>query len=300
MQVDKRLLVVAGVLLVGQLIAGGAAIRYRAAAEVARTEQAIAEAEAQSLEARLVRLHAARVAAAPEATTPPVVPAAAEEAEVAVPSAATDDGATVVLEARIGELESALGEKERLIASLQVRATNAPPARERRPDRRRGLEQLREEDPERYAEIVKQRDEFRERVRHSLAEKTAHFVSADTSGMDEEEQEQHQVMLQLLNRTWELSEQLQADPPREERWQIYRELGETTATLEPMMQDARGREFRALGEELGYEGDEAQQFVDRINTVIDATTLRSGFRGMGRTRGGSSGARGPDGGGPGQ
>ncbi|HOW97856.1 MAG TPA: hypothetical protein P5567_10730 [Kiritimatiellia bacterium] len=249
----------------------------------ARAEQqaAAARAEADTLRAR-VSASAAVVAPAPE-DSPAEVPA------IAV--ARADDSEA---QARIRELETALAEKDRVIWDLQARATNRPPPEDRRGrDRGDWMEDLRQRDPARYEEMQKRREERQREVSRQYAEKAAYFLKRDTSKMTDEEKASYDLMLQLLDETWRLSEQMRSELSPEQRRELGQALREKARVLNPLLEEERARTFIELGEQVGYAGAAATEFADYLESVIDLTSPRGMFRGGppgGRGPGGSGGA----------
>jgi hypothetical protein len=161
-------------------------------------------------------------------------------------------------------------------AHAATAATAAEPPHERSD----WLENLREEDPDRYAEIQARRAEAQQRVRDSFARKAAHFLYRDTTTMDEIERAEYEHMLGLLGETWQLAEQMQAtDLNREARWEIRREVMQNVRTLTPILEAERDREFYQLAQQLGYDDQRAGQFVDYINDMIEVSTFGSIMRG---------------------
>ncbi|MBU1692718.1 MAG: hypothetical protein KKC51_02020 [Verrucomicrobia bacterium] len=194
---------------------------------------------------------------------------------------------------RVRELEAALAEKDRVIWDLQVKATNRPPDEARRPrDQRNWMEELRQSDPARYEEIQKRREERQQQISDQFAQKAAYFLKRDTSKMAEAERESYSQMLQLLDETWRMAEQLRVEMPREERRALSESLHEKMDVLNPLLQQERTRTFMEAGLEVGYSDEEAAQFAEYLNTVIDLTSPRGMFRGgppgrEGSRRGGS-------------
>jgi len=139
---------------------------------------------------------------------------------------------------------------------------------------------MKKNDPERYQEMTARREEARQQTRDSLARKAAYLLNRDTSDMNDDERESYNQMLQLLDDAWEFSEQLRTDPPREERHELWQNLRETVAALEPMMRDERDREFYSLGLEAGCSEAEARALVNHLNEVLDLTSLRNVYEGM--------------------
>lgn len=247
------------------------AIRYRA--ELAATqEEAIKLKRDLALSAPTVRVYEPTTHATPtEAPSTPV-----ETASVTEPDSAGS---------RVQELELQIQDKDRLIAALQQQKQAAPPPdfRQQRPNQNWD-EVMKTNDPERYKQMIKEREEARSKVQKSFAEKADHFLKQDTSGMTDDEVAAHEQMLQVLDQTWQLAEQLQADTPRDQRWQIMRQLRDNVATLEPAMKDERTKEWYKLSTELGYKGDDATAFVQYLDKIVDVTSMSDIYQTMRRGR----------------
>jgi hypothetical protein len=199
------------------------------------------------------------------------------------------------LKEKLQSLQSALEQKELLIADLQ-RQTNRPP-----PDRQwrnptNWMEQLKKDDPKRYEEMVKAREEARQKVNRSFAEKADYLLKRDKSKLSEEEQAQHEQMVSLLNDTWLMAEKLRTDNlPREERFEAMRTMRDNMRTLEPMMDKERDRALYDVGKQVGYTDKAAQDFVQYMNDLIEVTSMRDIYQNMRRGGGGPEGPGGPGG-----
>ncbi len=216
-----------------------------------------------------------------------------------------------VWRSRVNRLQEQLAEKDRLIATLRKSDEPAPvptdmpppgppPGEDRRPGRDRGawLEEIKQTDPQRYEEIQARRQEARQRRQRSIAEQANYFLDRDTSKMDEDEAAEYKRMLGLLDETWRLSEQMQANLAPEERHDLMRTMHENVDELTPLMEAERDRTFYEIGRDFGYTEDEAQDFVEYLNGIIEVTSMRTIFGGMHGGPGGGGpwgGGGGPDG-----
>lgn len=272
-------------MLVGGLVVyiatTGLAVHFKLRAD--RLERHYREAAVEVEELR-ERLNAPR----PQVTTP-----AARIVEVTRTGQVTEEDALLD---RIAELERELSAREDAEASAQLDRRYTPPtdpSSEEPRERRDWMEEMRENDPDRYAEMMRRREEMRQRVQDSLARKASHFLYRDTSAMTDVEREEYQHMLGLLGETWNLHEQMQLEElSREDRNELRRAMGENLRELRPLLSAQRDREFYDLGLQLGYTEQNAAQFVDYINEMIDITSMNIWTRGGG----GGSGRGGPGGG----
>jgi hypothetical protein len=222
-----------------------------------------------------------QAAAAMAEQTGPTI-ATASLAAVSAPSDADPDWAE-----EVDRLKAELVRRDEMIANMRNQVRQIPMSTEQiaavaPPARGDWLENLREEDPERYEQIQQRRIEMRQRVQDSFARKAAHFLYRDTNFMSEAEQVEHGQMLSLLENTWRLAERVQDDSLSwEDRRPIRAELMEQVAELRPLLESARDRELYDLGRQLGYDEAGAAQFVEYINDMHEVSSFTGIFRGRG-------------------
>lgn len=211
MQSQNTLLIATAVLVLLLITAATSAVYYKNLS--VDLESRIAEKEQQ----------AAPEAPVTVAVNTPAVPAAAE-------APAADE--TAALHARIRELELALAQNSRTTPATQTRDEPQGSQRsEQRPrrDYSSWLEDMKKNNPEQYQEMMKRREEAQQRIKNSFAKKAAMVLDRDTTAMGKEEKEEYQLMVQLLDDTWKISERMQQpDLPHEERHQIGHQLFENT------------------------------------------------------------------------
>ena len=266
----------AGILLLAALAATGTAARY--AKRMAELDSALLRAQAETDTLRLRQEKALWRPSGPEAVVP------TEDSEA---NGAGDRSEIARLENRVRELEAALSERERQRTARGTRTQEDGVEREPAPRRQRfDLESLRESDPERYQRIVERREQMRERTQQAFSRKADFLANRDLSDLDETEQAEHKRTQELLQAMWELAEHNQQETTRQERMQLWREMGQHARELGPLLHKARDREFVALGKSLGYADDDAAAFAGYLNEVIETTSLTGGLmpRGFGRGR----------------
>ncbi len=161
------------------------------------------------------------------------------------------------------------------------------PQRESREDR---IARMKEEDPEGYAEMIKRREEFQEKMKYNLAERTATFMDLDTANMTEEERASHELLVEKMATIWALTDQFN-NPEQPPDRDAMRELFAISREVRPLMDQERTIMFKQLGTDLGYEGGDAQDFATHVEDIISATSLQT-IMPHGGGRGGSSGGRG--------
>ncbi len=165
-----------------------------------------------------------------------------------------------------------------LRAELATAQANQPPQRESREER---MARMKEEDPEGYAEMVKNRTERQDAIRYDLAERTANFMELDAAFMTDAERENHDLLVEKMATVWALTEQfndLEQPPNRESMRELFGAIKEA----QPLMDVERSTMFRQLADDLGYDGEEAQSFSSYIEDIISATTIQMPRGGSGR------------------
>ena len=239
--------------------------------------------------------------------------------EVAVPAVATtplpDATSSVAradaesLRARVRELEKLLDAREARLAELaaaadrepasppaEARAAEAPAEAPRRPRAgvRERMERMKTEEPERYAEMQRRQEEFRERMRASNEARDTYLASVDTSRMTAEQKSNHERLLAALKTLDTLGERMMpgAENPLtdEERQKFFSSMGE----IGPLMEQER----RFLLEETGRAyGEEGADFADYIQELFENTSPIPSrmWRGRGPRFGGGPGGPPPGG-----
>jgi len=161
-----------------------------------------------------------------------------------------------------------------LNAELAAAKERQRPQRESWEDR---MTRMKEEDPEGYAEMIKNRTERRDAIRYDLAERTANFMELDTEFMTDAERNNHDLLIEKMAEVWTLTEQFN-DPEQPPNREAMRELFGTINEARPLMDAERSTMFRQLANDLGYDGDEAQEFSSYVEDIISATTIQPPHR----------------------
>ena len=231
-------------------------------------------------------------------------PVAAEEPakaeETAKKAAVADKGGEASVKAlrrRVAELERMLAAQE---ADSEVAISNAVvaarPADRPQQSWRERMEEMRKNAPERYTEMTNRFARWHRDQAERARNKIDFLSSIDTSRMSGEAKKTHVALQNLIARREELSARLQQeDLSDEERGQAMRELGESHREMMRLNAEERRNLFAETARNLGFEGDEANEFSATIQEVIEATD--NGWGG-GRRHGGGrhgGGGRGPGG-----
>lgn len=199
------------------------------------------------------------------------------------------------LRSRIKSLESQLAERENNASEEPVgkpstnrvegfRPFGRPPSAAQM---RAHFEEMRERDPQRYAQITNNMARWRTRRQERLQNQFELLASADTAHMTKEQQQIHETYLDLLVRQEELHELTNpdnADVTDEQRDAAFKEMREIGRQIHELQRAERDTLLTQTANSLGLRGKQAQEVVTAIKAVYEAT-------------GGSH--RGPHGGGPG-
>lgn len=264
-----------------------------AVAAIASTAAGLAWRQKQHIAALHAELEQARRQAQSMADRPvaPPVPAFTVQPlpSPAAPQPEPPDADAEALRARIQELEGWVHERDEVIRSLQAQQAAPPPAPPPQPEGPRNwMEDLRQNDPERYQQFLQSRQEARQRLQDSLVEKSEFLFGRDLASLPPEEQQRYQLMSQLLEETWSLSQAMDTEGlDRDQRREIRSQLMDKLQQLGPLMEAERDQELLALAKASGYNGEQAVQFVQYINEVNDLTSLRPIYQNLwgGRGRG---------------
>jgi hypothetical protein len=273
MNKDKVLLVLVLVL---------AASTVAALIVISRMHSARQQLQAQ-LTAQTRALAQARLDMAPPPPPPPALPARPAPVSVDRPETAAKLAA---LEAEVTELRRQAGER----AARDVPV--ARPAETNRDDRGRGrrfreedMAELQKTDPARFAEIEKQRAEFRDRIKTAAADQVNFLTSVDVSRWSAEQQENHARLLANIAAFTDAMTQRNQPAATDGRsmWDKIRETGELMETEQNLL-------LYDAAQQMGFDEKGSKEFVDYIQTIQKATSPRGFFPGFGHGgRGGGNG-----------
>ncbi|MBN2162252.1 MAG: hypothetical protein JXR25_04060 [Pontiellaceae bacterium] len=180
----------------------------------------------------------------------------------------------------VAALQEQLAARDAELARMREMLANRrnPQERQARTSFQDRMAQLKEEDPERYAEMVQRREEAQQRIRYDQASRMAAFMDMDTSNMTEEELANHNALLAKLSQIWDQTEDMDimaamSDPEsRREMFSTMREVGQ-------MMDAERTVMFKQLGSEVGLDSSESEEFAAYVESIIKTTSIGGG-RGM--------------------
>ena len=222
--------------------------------------------------------------------------AAKVEADARKPVADRGAEASVrALRRRVAELEKALAEKdgksELAISNAVAESAKARPPDPPRQSWRERMEEMRRNDPERYAQMTNRFANWRRSRAEQARGKIDFLSSIDTSHMSAESRKTHNALQELIVRREEIEAKLQSpDLPDEERGKLMTELHATHREMVRLNGEERDILFAETARNIGFEGEAAREFSATIREVIEATD-----NGWGGHHGGHRGSRGPGG-----
>lgn len=227
-------------------------------------------------------------------------PIAAEEPTVeVVPKKAVadkgDEASVKALRRRIVELEKLLAEKdgksEIAISNAVAEAAKARPPAPPQQNWRERMEEMKKNDPARYAQMTNRFANWRRNRAEQARNKIDFLSSIDTSRMSTGAQKTHNALQELIARREGIEQQLQSpDLTDEERGKLMGELHSTHHELMRLSGEERNNLFEETARNLGFEGEDAKEISATIQEVIRATDA-----GWGGHHGGHRGPGGPGG-----
>lgn len=206
------------------------------------------------------------------------------------------------LRARIKQLERQLAEQKEAPATEEPVAEPSTNRMERfRPfgpppsaaEMRARFEEMREKDPELYAQITNNMARWQARRQERLQNQFDILASADITHMTKEQRKVHENYQDLLLRQEELREMMNpniADITDEQREAAFREMREIGHQLHDLQRTERDTLLTQTANSLGLRGKQAQEVVSAIKAVYEATS--GGHHGPPPPGGGPGGPRG--------
>jgi len=223
------------------------------------------------------------------------VAAPGEDAPSAAKSIANNgDAATLAsLRARISELESKLASvaasEKSGAGSEKVDEAGPRPGRNPGADFRAHMEELKKNDPVRYAQMT---NRFAQMRSHQLARqqsKLDFLSSIDVSGMTAEAQKTHNDLQDAIVKLEDLRERMhQEDISDEDRDAVLREIWDTERNLRQLGLAERNNLLFEMAKSMGLEGEAVNDAARMVSEIISATETR----GFGRPPPGGRGPRG--------
>ncbi len=198
---------------------------------------------------------------------------------------------------RITELEKELAAMETEQAAVekslqaeeeaQVAEKNDPKKIERNPtdwfkDR---LKRMKEEDPERYAEVQKRGTEMREKATRNMSDLRLFFDGLNLEALPEELATNHVDLMSRLEGLQETINKIDSNPDQENVFNLSREMFHQVRDLRPMLDMERDALLKDMADNLGLSAEESDEVVNYIGMVNELTSTRSLMGGGGPGRG---------------
>ena len=166
-----------------------------------------------------------------------------------------------------------------VVTALPVSETGAPPrpADAERPRRRSfdWMENLKTNDPQRYAEFQQRRQTMQQNMQNAWSQATNYFMNRDTSKMTQSDLGEYSAMIGLLSQAAALNQQLQSGLPPEVRQQVASDLRSNIVAVAPLLEAERNREYYDAAVALGHSEQDAATMVSYINQITSNTSLRT-------------------------
>ena len=215
-------------------------------------------------------------------TTPEQAKAEREKAAKRPLADAGEAASVKALRARIAELERMLADAKAKQPTNEVEkiAAQDGPRPPRGGGPREWLENMKKNDPVRYAQMTNRFEQFRRRRAERQQRNLDFLSSVDTSRMSASGKKTHAALQEAIA----LREQLEAKMHQEdlseaERRAVFEQMRESEHELRSLRRAERDNLFEATANTLGFEGDDAKEIVDTLREVVEST--ESSWRHMG-------------------
>lgn len=186
------------------------------------------------------------------------------------------DATVAALRARVAELEKRLraSAAETAPARTAEVAAVAQPARPRPQESWRDrIEQMKKNDPARYAQMTNRFAQFRRRRLEHAQSRIDFLSSVDTSRMSASARKTHEALQDMIEKREELEQRMHnmLDLSDEERRNLWDEVRRTDREMNELNRQARDNLLEQTAGDLGFEGDDAKTIRETINGIIEAT-----------------------------
>ena len=159
------------------------------------------------------------------------------------------------------------------VAGGKMPPSPVPSEQSRRPEN--WMENLRTNDPQRYAEFQQRREEMQQRRQAAWERSAAYFINRDTSEMSQAEADEYTAMIGMLNQAATLNQQLQSGLSPELRRQLTADLRSNVVAVLPLLEKERNREYYDVAIAMGQSEQEAATMVSYINQIASNTSIRT-------------------------
>ncbi len=174
-----------------------------------------------------------------------------------------------------GKLAAARAEMQEAKATVEALSEAAQPEAPEEPrlSPAERMEKLKQEDPERYAELQRRREQFQQQIMDAQANRDDFLGNIDLSLLTPEQQEVHAAYTTALARQTELSEIMREKFESGEEFTDEERIAmfENRREIRELQEQERSALLTAVGTSMGFTADESADFVALIEEVYSAT-----------------------------
>lgn len=189
------------------------------------------------------------------------------------------DAATIAaLRHQIAELKKLLSEKgevsEEAISNAVASVIGRGPRGDRRPrgNPREWLENLKKNEPERYAQMTNRMAQWQRRRSERAHSKIEFLSSIDTSHMSAGARKTHDELQELIAKREDLESQMHDENlTDEQRHQIFEQIRETDHAMRQLNRQERTNLIEETAKNLGFEGETVKEISATLQDVIEVT-----------------------------
>lgn len=179
----------------------------------------------------------------------------------------------------VHQLQTTIEQQAKQIAALQDQLNTPDKSQEgvvysRKTDarpRQSYLNQLKAEDPERHARVRKHLLEKNEQTVRGIAESAAFLFNLDMDSMTPEQVENHSTLLRLMEDSWQLADQIKADPEGPEAKEAQAQVRSNVMAMREAYQTERQAALEQWIQRQGYAGNDVQALRAEIEDVYART-----------------------------
>lgn len=221
--------------------------------------------------------------AAPEPEQETVNPSAAKPSR----KATTDDATLTRLRARIKELERQLADKSALPDEAEEEMSVKPEERQQNPFLRNGpppmptaaemranMDELREKDPAKYAQMTNRFARWQKNRLQRTNERLDILASVDTSRLNAKERQTHEALQDAIVKREELRQMLNPqneNVTEEQRKQTFAELRNLDQTMQQLETSERNTLLNKTARSFGLSKANAKELVETVKAIYNAT-----------------------------
>ncbi|MFA7172568.1 MAG: hypothetical protein WC340_04000 [Kiritimatiellia bacterium] len=197
----------------------------------------------------------------------------------------------IAQDALVASLRAKVNELNLELAALRKSSVPQPAAVDESPVQRtesRGrdswnerMERMKQEEPERYAEMQQRRESFQKRMEQRSTDRRSFLAEVDVANMSPEQQANHTRLLELTDKLDTAMQQMISGEGGNSR-ELRREMFESFGELGELYNNERQYLLEETAAAAGYTGNSAILFSEHIQDIIENTTIQPPMMGGGR------------------